>query len=207
MVKETIVQLKKQYPEIFLVAGNVASAETFRQLEEWGADAIRVGIAGGSVCETRTETAVYSPMATAVREAKSAQGWHLRGGYWQQREHKALVIADGGIRTPGDMCKALALGADLVMAGGVFAGTKESPGPVIKTRDGVKHKLLRGAASYSVQNGQSDYNEGAEEIVNYQGSVEKVISRFAAGLRSSMSYMSARNLEQYRQNISVVEIG
>lgn len=103
-------------------------------------------------------------------------------------------------------CKALALGADLVMAGGIFAGTKESPGIVIKKRDKSKWKLMRGAASYSVQNGKSEYNEGAEDLVEYQGPVEDVINRFAAGLRSSMSYMNARTLDEFRHNVKIVEI-
>lgn len=195
-VREALGRLKGTYPDIFIVTGNIASFENFLRLQEWGADAIRVGIAGGSVCETRTETGVYSPMASAVDEC-----------YQQIRKstRKALLIADGGIRTPSDMCKALALGADLVMAGGIFAGSKESPGEILKI-DGKLFKVLRGAASYSVQKGNSGYNEGAETIVPYQGSVEKVVNRFAAGLRSSMSYMNARTLDEYRKNVKVVEV-
>jgi IMP dehydrogenase len=203
-VRKTIERLKTLYPEIFLVVGNVASAENFRKLEQWGADAIRVGIAGGSVCETRTETGIYSPMASVIVECATRGHKRLRGPKEPEPNH-ALLIADGGIRTPADMCKALALGADLVMMGGALAGTREAPGSVIKT-DGKKYKLLRGAASFSVQQGQSDYNEGAETLVPYQGSVEKVISRFAAGLRSSMSYNNARTLDEFRKNVKVVRI-
>jgi IMP dehydrogenase len=122
---------------------------------------------------------------------------------------KALLIADGGIRTPADMCKALALGADAVMMGGALAGTRESPGEVIVV-DGKKYKILRGAASFGVQkengNDEVEYNEGSEVLVEYKGSVEKVISRFAAGLRSSMSYHNARTLEEFRRNVKVVEV-
>lgn len=192
MVERTIKTLKDKYPKAFLVAGNVATPETFAELQEWGADAIRVGIAGGSVCETKTETGVYSPMATTVYACNLAKT-------------KSLLIADGGIRTPADMCKALALGADVVMVGGVLAGTSESPGEVLKI-DGKLYKVLRGAASYSVQRGNSEYNEGAETIVPYQGSVEKVINRFAAGLRSSMSYMDARTLAEYRDNVRIIRV-
>lgn len=196
MVEKAIKTLKDGYPDIFIVTGNVASGQTFDRLDFWGADAIRVGIAGGSVCETRTETGVYSPMASVIE--------HVINDRMNPR--KALLIADGGITSPGDMCKALALGADLVMAGGIFAGTDESPGQVLKDRTGRKVKILRGAASYSVQNGQSEYNEGAETFADYQGSVEKIIKRYAAGLRSSMSYMNARTLDEYRKNVKVVEI-
>jgi IMP dehydrogenase/GMP reductase len=198
-VQKTLGTLKDKYPDIFIITGNVASGENFHTLAMWGADAIRVGIAGGSVCETRTETGVYSPMASAILTCAN-----------RNAQHKALLIADGGIKEPGDMCKALALGADVVMMGGTLAGTSESPGEVIKV-DGKLKKILRGAASFSTQRQMNsetpDYVEGAEKLADYQGSVEKVINRFAAGLRSSMSYNNSRTLEEYRKNVKVVRVG
>ena len=193
-VDAAITWCRNQVKDIFVVAGNVASAEAFRWLEDHGADAIRVGIAGGSVCETRTETGVFVPTPYAVWECG------------QVKRH-ALVIADSGVRTPADFCKLLALGADAVMLGSALAGTREAPGRVILV-DGSKFKIMRGAASFSVQQEfggqQPEYVEGAETMVPYKGSVLDVTSRYLAGLRSSMSYMNARTLEEYRANVDFV---
>ena len=186
--------IRGQADDVFVIAGNVATAEAFRWLEDRGADAIRVGIAGGSVCETRTETAVYAPTPHAVAEAA-------------QVRRRALIIGDSGVRNPADMCKLLALGADLVMVGSALAGTREAPGRVIVV-DGKKVKIMRGAASFSVQQqaGTEDpgYVEGTETLVPYKGGVDDVVRRYLAGLRSSMSYMDARTLEEYRQNVSFI---
>jgi IMP dehydrogenase len=183
--------------DIFVIAGNVATAEGFHWLEERGADAIRVGIAGGSVCETRTETGVYVPTPYAVAEAASVR-------------RRALVIGDSGVRSPADACKLLALGADAVMVGSALAGTREAPGRVLVV-DGKKHKIMRGAASFSVQaehgNLDPDYVEGAETIVPYKGDVADVLDRYLAGIRSSMSYLNARTLAEYRENASFLLLG
>lgn len=188
--------IRQQGTAVFLIAGNVASAETFRWLEDHDVDAIRVGIAGGSVCETRTETGVHAPTPYSVYECA------------QVRRH-ALIIADGGVRNPADMCKLLALGADCVMVGSALAGTYEAPGRVIVV-DGKKYKIMRGAASFSVQQefaGEDpEYIEGAESIVAYKGRVADVIQRYVAGLRSSMSYMDARSLDEYRSNASFIRM-
>jgi IMP dehydrogenase len=195
-VAHAVRWVRDQDPSVFLIAGNVATAETFRWLEDHGVDAIRVGIAGGSVCETRTETGVYAPTPYSVHECARV------------RRH-ALIIADGGIRNPADMCKLLALGADCVMVGSALAGTYEAPGRVIVV-DGKKYKIMRGAASFSVQQefaGEDpEYIEGAESIVAYKGRVADVIQRYVAGLRSSMSYMDARTLDVYRSNASFVRM-
>lgn len=195
-VAEAVAWIRRQQPDVFLIAGNVASAEAFLFLEDAGADAIRVGIAGGSVCETRNETGVFVPTPYAVAEAAAV------------RRH-ALIIGDSGVRHPSDMCKLLALGADCVMVGSALAGTREAPGRVIVV-DGKKYKIMRGAASFSVQQeyGGEDpeYIEGAETMAAYKGEVAGVIRRYLAGLRSSMSYMNARTLDDYRNNVSFLRL-
>ena len=195
-VARAVRWLREQSVPVFVIAGNVATAETFAWLEDLGVDAIRVGIAGGSVCETRTETGVYAPTPYSVHECA------------QVRRH-ALIVADGGIRSPADMCKLLALGADCVMVGSALAGTYEAPGRVLVV-DGKKFKIMRGAASFSVQQefaGEDpEYIEGAESIVAYKGHVADVVQRYVAGLRSSMSYMDARTLEEFRENASFIRM-
>ncbi|MHB8718354.1 MAG: guanosine monophosphate reductase [Candidatus Dormibacteria bacterium] len=191
-VAAAISWVRERAGDVTIIAGNVASAEAFRWLEDCGADAIRVGIAGGSVCETRTETAVYAPTPFAVAEAA-------------QVRRRALIIGDSGVRSPADMCKLLALGADLVMVGSALAGTREAPGRVIVV-EGRKVKIMRGAASFSVQQeaggSDPDYIEGTETLVSYKGGTAAVVRRYLAGLRSSMSYMDARTLDEYRRNVS-----
>ncbi len=191
-VKQAMGWIRGQASDVFLLAGNVASAEAFSALEEWGADAIRVGIAGGSVCETRTETGVFLPTPYAVAEAAMVR-------------KRALIIGDSGVRTPADFCKLLALGADAVMVGSALAGTKEAPGHVI-AMDGKKYKVMRGAASFSVQqqsgNASPGYVEGTETLVPYRDTVTAVLHRYLAGLQSSMSYMNACTLDEYRRNVA-----
>jgi IMP dehydrogenase len=193
-VEQAIAWIHHVADDIFLIAGNVASAETFSWLEYLGVDAIRVGIAGGSVCETKTETGVFVPTPYAVAEVASVR-------------KRALIIGDGGVRTPSDFCKLLALGADVVMLGSALAGTQEAPGQVVMA-DGKQYKIMRGSASFSVQQqgGKEapEYVEGTETLVPYRGSVVAVLHRYMAGLRSSMSYMNAHTLEEYRNNASFV---
>lgn len=188
--------------KLYIIAGNVATKEGFKYLAELEVDAIRVGIAGGSVCITRTETGVYYPMASSVIECADAAA---------SMRNPPILIADGGIQLPADLAKCLALGADIAMVGSIFAGTKEAPGVVIKDKEGRLYKLYRGAASFGVQKEHSGeepaYNEGNETIVPYKtGGIEKVIDRFKAGLSSSFSYMNARTIEEFKNNVDYVII-
>ena len=183
---------------IYIIAGNVATGDGYVYLADVGVDAVRVGIAGGAMCETKNETGIYMPMITAISECSS-----------QQKEGYPLIIADGGIRTPGDVAKAIVAGADVVMAGGIFAGTEEAPGNVINN-NGRLVKLYRGAASFSTQreftDKDPDYVEGRESFVDYKGKISKVIKRYKNGLASSMSYMNARNLQQFVTNSHMIAI-
>jgi IMP dehydrogenase/GMP reductase len=189
-VADAISWIKRVAPETFVIAGNVGSAETFQWLEDMGADAIRVGIGGGGLCETRTETGVYAPTPHAVLEAVSVR-------------RRALIVGDGGVRSPGDLCKLIALGADAVMLGSALSGTREAAGREL-VMDGQRYKVMRGAASLSVQieMGRSDpqHVEGAETMVPYRGEAAAVLQRYIAGLRSSLAYMDARDLAEYRRN-------
>jgi IMP dehydrogenase len=199
---DTLQKIYAKYEKCYLIAGAIATKEGFKFLADCGADGVRVGIAGGSVCITRTETGIYYPMASSIIECAEER---------DKMKNPPILISDGGVSMPADLAKTLALGSDVVFGGSMFAGTKEAPGGLIKDKDGKLFKLYRGAASFGVQAEHSEsepaYNEGAETLVNYKsGGVEKVIERFKSGLRSSMSYLNARNLNEFRNNADFVYI-
>lgn len=201
-VSITAYTIKQAYDDIYIIAGNIATGEGYKYLATLGVkiDAVRVGIAGGSVCETKNETGVYMPIIASLRECVAARA--------TLDVEAPLIIADGGIKKPADANKALGLGADLVMCGSLFAGTAEAPGDVIK-HDGQLYKLYRGAASFSVQheftNKEPQYNEGAETLVPYKGTVVEILHRLRGGLTSCMSYNNARTLQELRNNATFYE--
>ena len=189
LVKEALHNIKKALSghKIHIMAGNVATLEAFNDLADWGADSIRVGIGGGSICSTRVQTGHGMPTLQSVIDCARS-------------DRDALLIADGGIKNSGDMVKALAAGADAVMVGSLLAGTDESPGEIVETATG-KHKAYRGMASKDAQidwRGKVSSAEGISTMIPYKGTVENIIEDLAKGIRSGFSYSGARNLIEFQ---------
>jgi len=185
-VKRALGELKSVLPStVHLMAGNVATLDAFNDLSDWGADSIRVGIGSGAVCSTRVQTGHGMPTLQSVANCARS-------------DRDAVLIADGGIRTSGDMVKALAAGADFVMLGSLLAGTDETPGDVIDTIEGPK-KVYRGMASKEAQSdwrGSVSSIEGVAHVVPYRGPVSEVLNEMAVGIRSGLSYSGARSIQE-----------
>lgn len=211
---EAIKKLRKEYGNIQIVAGNVATSRGTEDLIKAGVDAVKVGVGSGSICITRVVTGVGVPQLTAIIDSYSVA-----------KDYGIPIIADGGIRNPGDITKALAAGASTVMIGSLFAGTEESPGPTI-LRKGVRYKLTRGMASLAAtidrklketkeakdkdelieEIVQESVPEGVEGLIPYKGKVEEVVKQLVGGLRSGMSYCGARNLAELRERAEFIKI-
>ncbi len=194
---EMIQFLKKSFPQVDVIAGNIATPEAARDLIAAGADAVKVGIGPGSMCTTRMITGVGMPQLTAISLVVSVA-----------RKEGVPVIADGGIRLSGDAMKALAAGASSVMMGFALAGTLETPGELVNGK-----KIYRGMASRAAQTswrgGQLPEGmapEGESHSVNCKGSARDVIHEFAGGIRSGMSYLNARKLLELDEAANFVEI-
>jgi IMP dehydrogenase len=208
-VIDRVSWVKKHYPSIDVIGGNIATADAARALADAGADGVKVGIGPGSICTTRVVAGVGVPQITAIDNVANAL----------QKEGIPL-IADGGIRYSGDIAKAIAAGASTVMLGGLLAGTEESPGE-IELFQGRSYKSYRGMGSLSaMQKGSSDryfqdsastaidklVPEGVEGRVPYKGSVVAVIHQLIGGLRSSMGYLGCGTIPQIHESASFVEI-
>lgn len=201
-------QLKNQFPKAQIIAGNVATADATKDLIDAGADAIKVGVGPGSICTTRLVAGAGVPQLTAIMEAVKIA-----------KEYDIPVIADGGIKVPGDVTKAIGAGADSVMLGGMLAGTTQSPGKII-LKSGKRYKVYRGATSFSshmerkkrIEGSQGDENieeyvpEGVEGMVPYKGDVEEVIQHLIGGLRSGMSYAGARTINEMQDKAQFIKI-
>lgn len=207
-VLDRVTWVKKHYPQIEVIGGNIATASAAKALVDAGADAVKVGIGPGSICTTRIVAGVGVPQISAISNVAEA----LEGT-------GVPFIADGGIRFSGDISKAIAAGAHCVMLGGMFAGTEEAPGE-IELFQGRSYKSYRGMGSIgAMQKGSSDryfqenngnadklVPEGIEGRVPYKGSVLAVIHQLMGGLRASMGYVGAKTVEDMRSKAEFVQI-
>ena len=179
--------IKKKF-NVKVIVGNIAHGASLEQLENAGADAVRVGIGSGSVCTTSIQTGIGIGQVSSLLNILFAR---------KDKKLKIKIIADGGVKSPGDVAKAIALGADVVMLGRMLSGTRETPGEVIKY-NGQLWKKYRGSASFGVKM-RNEFIEGEETMVAYKGAVKSVIDGISDGLKSSMSYMNCLNLEELRK--------
>ncbi len=185
-VYNAIRNIRDHYgPAVHIMAGNVATSEAFEALQAWGADSIRVGIGGGSICSTRIQTGHGVPNLSAIMDCATVA-------------KNATLIADGGIKNAGDAVKALAAGADFVMLGSLLAGTDEAPGEVTDSLlHGMKMKSYRGMASREAQQdwrGKSSAPEGIATMVPYKGPVEFIFNDLVGNIKSGLSYSGAVNI-------------
>ena len=197
LVGEAIEKIKTRLEQIEVIAGSVATGEACEYLCEKGADAIRVGIGNGSLCETRIRTGVGIPQVTALLDCVAVAD-----------TYDCPTIADGGIRTVGDVCKGLACGADTVMLGSLLSGTKETPGTIEKVGEWpneMLYKKYRGSASRDSKG--SDKNvEGNHTVIPYKGKVKRIIQDIQGGIRSSFSYVGANNISEFHSKVELIEV-
>jgi len=207
-VLDRVKWVKKNFPGIQVVGGNIATAEAAKAMMDHGADGVKVGIGPGSIFTTRIVAGIGVPQVTAIQNVAQAL-----------KNSEIPVIADGGIRYSGDIAKAIAAGAHVVMLGGLFAGTEEAPGE-IELFQGRSYKSYRGMGSLgAMQQGSSDryfqdpemnadklVPEGVEGRVPYKGSVVAVIQQLTGGLRASLGYLGCLSITEMRTKAQFVEI-
>ena len=207
-VLKTLSKLKKINFNVPICVGNIATAEAAKKLYNSGADIIKVGIGPGSICTTRMVAGIGVPQISAIMEVKGVL-----------KNKKIKIISDGGVKFSGDIAKALAAGADAIMMGSIFAGTDESPGKKFKIK-GKIYKQYRGMGSIGAMSSgsanryfQKNFKdkskfvpEGVEGRVEYKGNVSKIIYQLKGGLRSSMGYIGAKNLNQISKNAKFIKI-
>lgn len=194
MMKTMMEWMKANLPDIFLMAGNVATEDGAADLGRWGADAIKVGIGPGSVCLTKDVTGVTVPQFTAIHECSKILDWNWGG----RRLH---IVADGGIKSIGDIAKALGAGASMVMVGGMLAGCDECPGEVIGGSKVYRGMASRDAMRFIRVEGQMPTPEGKTTFVPLKGSVEPIIQDIQGGLQSAFSYVNAKNLKEFQKKV------
>ncbi|RPG97938.1 MAG: guanosine monophosphate reductase, partial [Candidatus Pelagibacter sp. TMED106] len=207
-VLKTLNRIKKISSKITVCVGNVATGDAAKKLYNEGADIIKVGIGPGSICTTRMVAGIGVPQITAIIEVKKAL-----------KRKKIKIISDGGIKFSGDAAKALAAGADAIMMGSIFAGTDETPGKKFKVGNKI-YKFYRGMGSIgAMSEGSSEryfqkehkdrskyVPEGVEARVRYKGPISKIIYQLQGGLRSSMGYIGAKDLNKIKKNARFIKI-
>ncbi len=206
-VLQTVAKIKNKYPDTCVIAGNVATAEATRDLIQAGADAVKVGIGPGSICTTRVIAGIGVPQITAVYNCAN-----------EAVKHSVPIIADGGIKYSGDIVKAIAAGADVVMLGSLLAGTEESPGE-IEIYQGRSYKVYRGMGSLGAMHlGSGDryfqegtntaklVPEGVEGRVPFKGSVSDTVYQLVGGLRAGMGYCGVRNIQELKTKTKFIRI-
>jgi len=207
-VIETVRLVRKRFPGLELIAGNVGTAEATRDLIRAGADGIKIGIGPGSICTTRVVAGIGVPQITAIMQCSRAAA-----------RSRVPVIADGGIKQTGDIPKAIAAGADTVMVGGMLAGTEESPGEKV-LYEGRSYKLYRGMGSIeAMKKGSKDryfqdmeddvtklVPEGIEGIVPYKGPLTDTVYQIMGGLRAAMGYCGAKDINEMKSKSKFVKI-
>ena len=204
-ILRTVREIKDKYPDLQLIAGNVATGEATKALIEAGVDAVKVGIGPGSICTTRVVAGIGVPQITAIMDC-----------YEAAKESGIPIIADGGIKYSGDMTKAIAAGANVCMMGSIFAGCDESPGE-FELYQGRKYKVYRGMGSIAaMENGSKDryFQEDAKKLVNrytysrvaYKGHVEDTVFQLVGGIRSGMGYCGAKDIETLKRTGKFVKI-
>jgi IMP dehydrogenase len=223
-VVDQYIDLKIKLKDSFVIVGNFATADTVHQFINecrqfnWNlqVDAVKIGIGPSGVCTTRVKTGVGIPQFSAIKNVVESFG------SFSDHNRNPLIIADGGMKTAGDICKALGVGADLVMCGGLFSGTEETPGEVVdengfmmsfESTEGPEkmYKKYRGSASsesYKKQGKVATHRtpEGESITVPYKGPVNNILQDIEGGLRSSLSYTGSGNLKEYKENVEFIII-
>jgi IMP dehydrogenase len=196
-VRRMIEYIKKfNYPNVIIIAGNIATSEAARDLYDWGADIIKVGIGPGFACITRRNTGIGVPQLKALESIRS--------------KYSMPLIADGGAKTVGDIAKALAAGADAVMIGAILAGTIETPGKVYPddSTDLVNRTFYKvyGGSSSAENKGENKFVEGRVQTIPFKGHVKYILKEIKEGLQSSFSYVGAKNISEFRKRAKLIEV-
>ncbi len=195
LMKSALNNLKDAFgTSVHLMAGNVATLEAFNDLSDWGADSIRVGIGGGSICSTRIQTGHGVPTLQSIFDCA-------------QSDRSATLIADGGIKTAGDIVKAIAAGAEMVMLGSMLAGTSETPGQKFASAEGKEYKVYRGMASPEAQiswRGETRSLEGVSTTIPFKGSVNKILLNLRQNIKSGLSYTGTKNIRDFQHRAKFI---